>query len=647
MTVAATPRRAGPYAGNGVTTLFPFSFKVFTADDLEVVRTDADGVPATLVLNSDYSVLLNPDQDANPGGTITYPVIIGPTPILPVGATLTAIGDLPYSQPTDITNTGRFLPQVFENALDRLTIQVQQLAEIASRTLQAAVGTTVSLIFPAPSAGKFIRWRTDLLGLENAEAGTDSMVLQGLLADSTLGTRGDGMVGFNPALTYPPATAGERLAGLASTTDAAKGAAYVGYLPDGASAVGRTARAKLLELVSVKDFGALGNGINDDTAEIQAAIDYAATLAVGSATGCEVFFPPGEYRVNSTLLVPTGPAITLRGSRNGSKLRRISGAGAIIECRSSSKIIGLFFQGPVAGTSNGILCNGANTAVIEDCYFQNQTSGIVLTSSFAVEIISNTFDVCYSYGVVATTAAHNTMLERNNFFTCGVLNLGKAIEFGVASDNLGIKDNDFEFCYVNMTLIGCRSVEITGNYMEYHKAACFDFGSGCTDIIIEANWIALGDVVGGGFVSVVQNITGGRFAHNRVFDQTVNFTANALVGFDVWLNYKTGTGTLGGTPWNGPALLNSWTHDAAYTTPGFLKDSRGWVHLRGGFTGGVGATVIFNLPAGYRPANIAVFGTASSAGAGQVNVNTNGDVVAAVIAAGTACVDGISFYVGN
>jgi hypothetical protein len=207
MTVSSSTRKSGPYIGDGVNTAFPFDFKVFTKEDVQPVFTNADGNESDLVLDSDYSVLLNLDQDQNPGGTVTYPIQVGAS-ILSAAERLTLIGGMVVDQQTDITNAGRFLPQVQENAFDKLTILIQQLQEVAGRTLRAAVGTTVALVFPAPSSGKFIRWRPDLTGLENVDAGTDSMMLQGYLADKTVATRGPAMVAYNPALNYAIGTIG-------------------------------------------------------------------------------------------------------------------------------------------------------------------------------------------------------------------------------------------------------------------------------------------------------------------------------------------------------------------------------------------------------------------------------------------------------
>ena len=70
MTVAATTRKAGPYIGNGVTTSLPFSFKVFAASEMVVTKTTPAGVESTLTLTTHYTVSLNADQDANPGGSV-------------------------------------------------------------------------------------------------------------------------------------------------------------------------------------------------------------------------------------------------------------------------------------------------------------------------------------------------------------------------------------------------------------------------------------------------------------------------------------------------------------------------------------------------------------------------------------------------
>lgn len=142
MTVAAGAAKAGPYTGNDVTSAFAFSFKVFADADIRVVETlISTSVETDLVLNTNYTVSRNVDQDNNPGGTVTYKVG-GVTTALPSTKKLTIVGDFDYYQPTDIPNGGAFFATVVETAFDRVTMLVKQLKEKMDRAVTVDVSST-------------------------------------------------------------------------------------------------------------------------------------------------------------------------------------------------------------------------------------------------------------------------------------------------------------------------------------------------------------------------------------------------------------------------------------------------------------------------------------------------------------------------
>ncbi|PPE73209.1 hypothetical protein C3942_15445 [Solimonas fluminis] len=87
------------------------------------------------------------------------------------------------------------------------------------------------------------------------------------------------------------------------------GSSMVGFKLDAVSAASRTVYEKLAERVSVKDFGATGDGVTDDTAAIQAAVNFAAGV-VGGGT---VFLPCGTYKISASIVVP--PGVNLKGEQ--------------------------------------------------------------------------------------------------------------------------------------------------------------------------------------------------------------------------------------------------------------------------------------------------------------------------------------------
>ena len=70
---------------------------------------------------------------------------------------------------------------------------------------------------------------------------------------------------------------------------------FIPVIADGTD-VPRMLKDRFADVVNVKDFGAKGDGVTDDTAAIQAAFDSSSSI----------FFPDGSYLVSSTLEVPFG-----------------------------------------------------------------------------------------------------------------------------------------------------------------------------------------------------------------------------------------------------------------------------------------------------------------------------------------------------
>lgn len=88
----------------------------------------------------------------------------------------------------------------------------------------------------------------------------------------------------------------------ATAPDATPGA-DVTFIQAGTGAVTRTMQDKARETVSANDFGAVGDGVADDTAAIQAALDACA------GTGKCVELKNGTYKVTTMLLVPSNTGL--------------------------------------------------------------------------------------------------------------------------------------------------------------------------------------------------------------------------------------------------------------------------------------------------------------------------------------------------
>jgi hypothetical protein len=165
--IPAGSRRSPVYTGTGLVSDYDFEFKVFSSGDIAVTQATDLGVESTLVLGSDYTVTLNPNQDLTPGGTITL------TAPLPEDYDLVILGDTDYSQTTQLPNGGSYNATIVERAFDRLVIMIQQLLEQINRTLRLSATTPsdVSTELPTPEALSVIGWDATGLAMRNYDPG--------------------------------------------------------------------------------------------------------------------------------------------------------------------------------------------------------------------------------------------------------------------------------------------------------------------------------------------------------------------------------------------------------------------------------------------------------------------------------------------
>ncbi len=124
------------YSPNGSTTVFPFALYFLDAAHLVVTLTDATGVDTLQVITVNYTVQ---GVGTTSGGQVTMNVAPAS------GTTLTIKRVVPITQLVHYVPTNSFPATTHEQALDRLTMVCQQLAELFGRCVQFQDGETVAV----------------------------------------------------------------------------------------------------------------------------------------------------------------------------------------------------------------------------------------------------------------------------------------------------------------------------------------------------------------------------------------------------------------------------------------------------------------------------------------------------------------------
>lgn len=293
MTVQSAASR-NSYTASGGTT-FPYTFLCLLSTDLAVYDN------TTLVATSAYTVT---NTGAAGGGNVVFGV--APTS----GHTIIILSAAAYTQGLDLVENDPLPAASTETAFDRNTILSKQLKEITDRAL------------------KFDVFVCD----------------HNIAVDTVIGQAGK---------VLSVAASETRIEHI--SVSQAQAAATGTFTATGIGATTRTVSSKLNDFVSVKDFGAVGDGLVNDTAAFQAALN-----AYGA-----VFVPGGRATVYMITSIAIPNHTTLFGL--GATIRQIAGTNSsMIVAQDTATATGLTLDG-LTIDHNGPNVLGNTVAILFNC----------------------------------------------------------------------------------------------------------------------------------------------------------------------------------------------------------------------------------------------------------------------------------------
>lgn len=389
------------YVANGAQKIFEFPFPVFATEDLKVYFNGARQL-------SGYDIH---DAGKTDGGTVSFDKAPAD------GVVITLERRLPFERMTDFLEGGDFSAAAINNELDYLTAGLQQLDRDLSPMLRYG---------------------------KHEMPGMTALPDRALRANMALGFDGNG----DPV----PVT----LEGAMAAPD---------FTAVGAGAHTRTSHDKFMDGVSVKDFGARGDGLTDDTLAIQSAL----------AAHDSVYLPPGRYFITGTITL--GERQTLYGAGQVSVLVCQDDSFNAIDIVSDYAVVR---DMRIEGGDIGIKLYG----VLRPCVQVAITDVTVWESNIGVQLDghNDTNKPCYWNNfdrvLVLKPAVHGFHLVKsgagdtpnaNKFHACRVYSLGADISGAGFYVEHGAFSNSFVDCEAN----------VKGT-----AAACFRIGAGSNKTLL-------------------------------------------------------------------------------------------------------------------------------------------------------------------
>lgn len=227
------------------------------------------------------------------------------------------------------------------------------------------------------------------------------------------------------------------------------------------------------DAINIKDSGARGDGITDDTETLKKA------LTSLTSKNRKVFFPVGIYKVTETIFLPSN--IQLEGTGNGSRLimgkSLQKGIFSAIDQRNIS-VSGLSFEGTnieqnKTDTERLIFFEKCSAVSIDDCDLSKTTIAIqgqgcidMSVTNCHIHDITHREDFSQGYGMLFNLSCSNVTVDLNRF-----KNIGRhAVYVSSGTSNVIIRENVVDGCesyaigaYSKSTQKVTENIEISGN----------------------------------------------------------------------------------------------------------------------------------------------------------------------------------------
>lgn len=474
--------------GNGVTTVFPYAFKILRDADLEVL---VDGV--VKALTTDYTVS---GAGAGSGGDVTF--LSAPAG----GSLVVRRRNMQFLRAADYQYQGDLPNTVLNPDLDAPVMMAQQLQEQVSRGMRGAAGETWDEL-PAASD------RLDMFPVFNATTGE-------LELSSVTLTQIDSAI----AAAYA----------AGSTADA------VTFLQSGTGAISRSVQSKLRELKSLQDFGAVGDGTADDTVSVQKGFTWlagasyrklvgvpgdvyklTASITAGGAfsywafdgQGCGIKNAINATPANAMFAITASDWFEFGGFTQSVDAAATKGHGISIVGSGLTpgfiKLHDIGFNSLVGSGKDysgasmnacAIYCYGVGKIDIDNVFAQDGTRGLYFDTVDKVTIARSVIDDCTNQGIYFNNVVNIDIGQGTIINGCGTTGQG-ALEFtqvtSLSFHNSRIKGGAGSAVLSSGTTYTQRRVSIRDNHIEVYSNTddSIKLLSNCVAPIIEGNDIQI------------------------------------------------------------------------------------------------------------------------------------------------------------